>query len=146
MNKPKLPREVAKAINTLRMGDVSDYGIVALTFSKDEKLYRSFNPVSRNSIDILRRFTFSDMEDEDFDWKISSDGPAKADVLLKSLVNGYEIEEEPITVTITPEQINNIRNYYMRLTNPHVEKPRASQVLVDVVNKLGIEIEGVNKS
>jgi hypothetical protein len=147
MGKVKLPQEVDKAINTCRMADISDYGIVALTLHGIDGPIGLFTPSVMKSLDVLRRYTFSDLEDEDIEWKVSAhDGPARADKFLQALVNGWEVEQTPedklreVYTKQTPNHSEGHPGYYRELENCK----SFQEGITFALNTLNIKISGVN--
>lgn len=148
MEKVKLPKEVAKAIETCREYDVSDYGIVVLTMNKDVGPESSFNKSTIKALEVLRKWTFSDMEDEDVEWKVSAhDGPPRADKLLIALVNGYEVEQTPedkVTKLHREWADKQAKAYKERDVEEHKSSTMFIRGLMATLEALGIKIDGVN--
>ena len=57
---------------------------------------------------------------------------------MRALVEGFDIEDEPITVTITPEQMENLRSYYSKESAEYKWRIEYTLELLD------IKIPGVN--
>lgn len=120
MNKVKLPKEVAEAIETLRNPEngFSDYAIIGM-------LYSHTHHKELDSIQILNSHMGQD--------KMHPDN------LITALVNGYEVEE-------TPE--DKVRAWY-ELFNQSENKTvfnalEVQGIIEKTLNLLNIKIEGVN--
>ncbi|MED0704897.1 hypothetical protein [Aneurinibacillus aneurinilyticus] len=114
MDKVKLPKEVAQAIETLENAEITTFGIIC---SLAHERWGHSEHVS-DAHKVLRRFSFG-----------NSGG--NTDIILKALVNGYELE-------LTPEE--KVYEYYHEHTENSDEKVGVCRTL----NLLGIKIEGVN--
>jgi len=113
MEKVKLPRKVAEAIESLKTDWYTNSTILQSLFKE----------------------VWPDPHAPYFEALIEYDN---VDKLITALVVGYEIEEEPITVTITPKQMENLRSYYSK--EPAEYKWRIEHTL----KLLDIKIPGVN--
>lgn len=119
--KVEIPREVAEELKSLRVLGNDNRNLVNLVFrysqGNRERLSESY-------------YNFYKWGDRNFD------------DLLDVLRNGYTVKQEPITVTITPEQIQLIKDRakYYRNENSGTDLYKLQWVL----NILEIDIEGVN--
>jgi len=116
-NKVRLPRAVAEAIEKLRTAGHVDHYILWKSCRDDNESYSE-------PWKVLRTFTAYDSY--------------AAFRLADALRYGY-IVEEPITVTITPEQQDWIRKHYRNMT---LGQQEAIQLILSDV--LGIKIPEVN--
>jgi len=123
MEKVKLPREVAEAIEELRSNGVSNFGI----------LHRAYNAVESEPDLAITRWAFDS-------------GEGTPDLLMHALVNGYEIEIEK-----TPEE--RLREYYEYLLlcqKKHAHKGEYTKAdarldgFLTALELLEVKIEGVN--
>ncbi|MED0672306.1 hypothetical protein P4S95_19210 [Aneurinibacillus aneurinilyticus] len=118
MEKVKLPKEVAEAIETLENAEITTFGIIC---SLAYEIWGHSEHASE-AHKVLRKFSFG-----------NSGG--NTDVLLKALVNGYELD-------LTPEE-KVLSEYKAR--QPSSDYGNAyRQGVRDTLNAYGIKIEGVN--
>ncbi|MGR6115866.1 DUF1642 domain-containing protein [Aeribacillus composti] len=113
-----LPREVAEDIERLRKKGCSNFTIVRLAF----EAYSDYSTIRK--------------------WAFDINGRGTPDLLMKALVNGYEIEE-------TPEE--KLRQYYSDVYEQYNELFKSDSRLYGVLEGientldiLGIEIPGIN--
>jgi len=125
MEKVKLPRHVAEAIEKIKnlvQFQLQDAFILfeACRYDvKDSSPWSVLNQFVRESENIFK--------------------------LAEALKYGYEIEEEPITVTITPEQQEKIRGYYKAHVDMNTVEGRANaDIIYRTLEFAGITIPGVN--
>jgi hypothetical protein len=116
MEKVKLTKEVAEAIETLENAEITTFGIIC---SLAYEIWGHSEHASE-AHKVLRKFSFG-----------NSGG--NTDVLLKALVNGYEIE-------MTPEE--KVQQRFNHLKNDG--KRQQMDDILFVLNAYGIKIEGVN--
>lgn len=117
--KVTLPREVAEAIEKLRSITWTDYGMLSAVRNAPE------NP---NAVTVS-------------EWAFG-EGSGSPDLLMRALVNGYEVEK-------TPEE--KVREYYDRY-NPEYATTLFTEELFtgrrqgvyNTLDLLGIKIEGIN--
>lgn len=114
--KVEIPKEVADAIEEMRGFGLSSYGIIC-----------EINDPQHSSAYKQREIIF-----EYFHKKTNMND------LLKALVNGYTVKQEPITVTISPEQQKRVKNFYLNYQYVH------GDTVLKILKFLGITIEGVN--
>jgi hypothetical protein len=116
LEKVKLPKEVAKAIERFRNIGCDNASII-YTFAsgKDE-----------NNLD------FANYASDNFD------------TLLQALVNGYEVEQTPEDKV--REYYNITKDRFLRETDPEVKLSFEYELIgiQTTINKLGIKIEGIN--
>lgn len=129
MEKVTLPRKVAESLEKLGQR-YSRKNILAILL-KGHLTGDVYAGEYQEEISILRSMEFDD--------------------ILLALANGYEIEDEPITVTVTEEMQNKFRRKFLR----HGEKTKDTGVtsviakarqigMVEALEILGIKIHGVN--
>jgi len=130
-DKVKLPREVAEALKNIKSyGCNPDYFI----------LWRASRPESK--------------EDQIASWNVLYEFATKVGnnifLLADALRYGYEVEPEPITVTITPEMQEKITQYYANL-DPNTQEDAFDREFVlgersgvrFTLEMLGITIPGI---
>ena len=126
MKKVKLPREVAEAIETLRK-------------SGDENL-----PFGINDAFILWESCCCD----DVKWQTLNRYVKEGDNIFKvadALRYGYEIEPDPITVTVTEDQIEKVKGLYHSLDPTAVGFKNGWRLgFTAALDAVGIKIQGVN--
>jgi len=117
MEKVKLPRKVAEAIESLKTDWYTNSTILQSLFKE----------------------VWPDPHAPYFEALIEYDN---VDKLITALVVGYEIEEEPITVTIALEQQENFKRFLRKQID--LENYNYVSVIKKALDILGITIDGVN--
>jgi len=118
MEKVKLPREVAEAIE--RLGQRFSRKNILAILLKGHLTGDVYAGEYQKEVSILRSMEFDD--------------------ILLALANGYDIEPEPITVTITPEMQEKVKKYfaYKEAECKEAEK----EGLTGTVRQIGSEVYG----
>lgn len=111
-----MPKEVAEAIETLENAEITTFGIIC---SLAYEIWGHSEHASE-AHKVLRKFSFG-----------NSGG--NTDVLLKALVNDYEVE-------MTPEE--KVQQRFNHLKNDG--KRQQMDDILFVLNAYGIKVEGVN--
>lgn len=130
MEKAKLPREVAEAIEHCKSAGIELVDIPPL-LNVIGQLFRDYQPEVIKSLEVLQEYVTSP-EDNRMNF-------------LKAIVNGYEVEE-------TPEE--KLKRYYLELKLENEQyAPHSNELInssfelygiVKTLGILGIKIEGVN--
>lgn len=117
-----VPKEVADAIKVMRDQGTSDYYI----------LTRSAEAISSYPEIVVKRWMCS-----------RSEG---VNALMDALVNGYQVEAEPVTMSV--EKMDLIRKYYVGLgqISPRNATSFMEQATEEVVEILGLNIAGIPRS
>ncbi|GED14031.1 hypothetical protein [Aneurinibacillus migulanus] len=118
MDKVKLPKEVAEAIKTLKNAEITTFEIIC---SLAHERWGHSKHVSE-AHKTLRKFSFGN-------------SGRNGDVLLKALVNDYELEPTPEEKVLSEYKA---RQPYSNYGNAYRQGVR------DTLNAYGIKIEGVN--
>ena len=115
MDKVRLPRQVAEALESARIDYPNEDDFILWKSCQEDG--------KKNYFKVLQSFTRS---------------RGGAITLARAILNGYEIETEPITVTITPEMQDKLRKMYN-------DSPRDERVGIRyALTALDLKIHGVN--
>lgn len=124
MEKVKLPKEVADAIKSLSM----KWGRKA--FLQADYITRSGHKEAVVINEYFKPFESSDSKG--------------FDELVSALYIGYEVEPEPITVTITPEQQSEIKEYLGSLDPAKASDELKIKGFIAALDLADIKIPGIN--
>lgn len=131
MEKVKLPKDVAEAIE--RLGQRFSRKNILAILLKGHLTGDVYAGEYQKEVSILRSMEFDD--------------------ILLALANGYEIEYEPITVTIPSSSYERIRDVYKKRMRDaqyagHIWSAREHTAFIDgmkfVLNEINVAVDGVN--